>query len=173
MFCFVISSWQRFLGATFNSPVDTMKGSLVLLCKLSDSNLSEGTGQLLQEADLASKKTNPYKTTVTGKIEKSVLLDELFIATIDCGFPVNAVIKLPCGKPVTPYSNGDTIEVRGEFQFHPNRELPDFEATEVMLKNCSLVLDTEVWDEIWSCEGVALLPESDNTMAKATGRGQQ
>ena len=172
MFCFVISSWQRFLGATFNSPVSTMKGSLVLLCKPSDSKLSEGTGQLFQEADPASKKTNPYKTTVTGKIEKSILLDELFIAIIDCGFPVNAVIKLPCGKPVVPYSNGDTIEVKGELQFHPNRELPDFEATEIMLKNCSLVLDTEVWDEIWPCEGVALLPES-NTMAKATGRGQQ
>ncbi|HUN19461.1 MAG TPA: hypothetical protein PLJ05_07770 [Caldisericia bacterium] len=173
MFCFVISSWQRFLGATFNSPVDTMKGSLVLLCKLSDSNLSEGTGRLLQEADPAHKKTNPYKTTVTGKIEKSVLLDELFITTIDCGFPVNAVIKLPCGKPVIPYSNGDIIEVRGELQFHPNRELPDFEATEVMLKDCSLIVDTEVWDEIWYCEGVALLPESDMNMAKATGREQQ
>jgi len=173
MFCFVISSWQRFLGATFNSPVDTMKGSLVLLCKLSDSNLSEGTGRLLQEADPAHKKTNPYKTTVTGKIEKSVLLDELFITTIDCGFPVNAVIKLPCGKPVIPYSNGDIIEVRGELQFHPNRELPDFEATEVMLKDCSLIVDTEVWDEIWYCEGVALVPESDMNMAKATGREQQ
>ncbi|HNW31728.1 MAG TPA: hypothetical protein PKN77_03530 [Caldisericia bacterium] len=150
-----------------------MKGSLVLLCKLSDSNLSEGTGRLLQEADPAHKKTNPYKTTVTGKIEKSVLLDELFITTIDCGFPVNAVIKLPCGKPVIPYSNGDIIEVRGELQFHPNRELPDFEATEVMLKDCSLIVDTEVWDEIWYCEGVALLPESDMNMAKATGREQQ
>lgn len=174
MFCFVISSWQRFLGATFSPPVDKMKGSLVLLCRLSESRLSDGAGQSLsQETGPGSNRANPYKTVVSGKIEKSMLLGELFLATINCGFPVNIVIKLPCGKPVAPFTNGDTIEASGELQMHPNRELPDFDATEVVLENCSLVLDTEVWDETWSCEGVALLPESDMNMAKATGRGQQ